>query len=899
MKKLVANYKLTQKIVLSIIIVLLLSFAVPVKSQAGLGGILLDPLFDLVGTFLDVITGALQAFLVDGEFNNSADSSGLNFYLADRNNFMDTVDTNYKEFKYSTGNGEAQVEISVDELDKGFFGNSTYAIPVMKYSPEKIFAGLIPALDINFVNPVDWGDSEMNERSITRTLHSTIASWYVALRNLAVVALMLVLVYVGIRIVISSTASDKAKYKQMLIDWLVALCILFCLHYIMTFTTTIVNEVTRAITGNASNGGNNVAVKVTGDDREVQFNTDLMGLIRFKMQAPNVTGKILYLILYLAMVIYTCMFTFYYLKRVLTIAFLTLISPLVAITYPIDKIKDGKAQAFDMWLKEYTFNALLQPFHLIIYSIFVGSAVDLAAKNPLFAIVALAFITPAEKILRKFFGFEKASTAGALGAVAGAAGGAALMNQMKSLMAPKKGGGGAGGSKGIRNKNSAEGSAPGIEDAFGNGSGGNNGGGDGGNSSNQTDDASARQAMLDNYDEGFGTDSYDPAEREAMAREAYQPEGEALRTNNELLDHFREMGYSDEDIADILPGMHGKGVGAWFDDDERTAGQYLGGIARAGASWAGNKIATSEAGQGAIRLGRTIAGGARSVRDMAAAKAHKAKELASSAAHKVGDLGRTYIPKPIRNSAGTLARAAGNTAVRAAKATGHAALGVGNVALQSGLAVGGAALKAAPGAILGMAAGIASDEIGDIPKYTLAGAALSSTIGSSAVAQAGSFIANAYREGSGGSYEAAIKDRQKAYIENNEELYKQKFPNASKKELKERLEQGAYYDSVGIEGKDTLKAVKMEAKIKQEMMQQQGVAEEEAAKRAQAQTAAIMKEVKDYSAKDLRDADVVSGLRTDLSKRLESQGLRGNEKTRTVDMIVKQMKSVRGVDNDY
>lgn len=895
MKKLVANYKLTQKIVLSIIIVLLLSFAVPVKSQAGLGGILLDPLFDLVGTFLDVITGALQAFLVDGEFNNSADSSGLNFYLADRNDFMDKVDTNYKEFKYSTGNGEAQVEISVDELDKGFFGNSTYAIPVMKYSPEKIFAGLIPALDINFVNPVDWGDSEMNERSITRALHSTIASWYVALRNLAVVALMLVLVYVGIRIVISSTASDKAKYKQMLIDWLVALCILFCLHYIMTFTTTIVNEVTRAITGSASSGGNNVAVKVTGDDREVQFNTDLMGLIRFKMQAPNVTGKILYLILYLAMVIYTCMFTFYYLKRVLTIAFLTLISPLVAITYPIDKIKDGKAQAFDMWLKEYTFNALLQPFHLIIYSIFVGSAVDLAAKNPLFAVVALAFITPAEKILRKFFGFEKASTAGALGAVAGAAGGAALMNQMKSLMAPKKSGGGAGGSKGIRNKNSTEGSAPGVEDAFSNGSSGNSENGE----NDEGSQDSVQRRTLDSYNEGFRTDNYDPAEREAMAREAYQPEGEALHTNNELLDHFREMGYSDEDIADILPGMHGKGVGAWFDDDERTAGQYLGGIARAGVSWAGNKIATSEAGKGAIRLGRTIAGGARSVRDMAAAKAHKAKELTSSAAHKVGDLGRTYIPKPIRNSAGTLARAAGNTAVRAAKATGHAALGVGNVALQSGLALGKAAIKAAPGAAIGLAAGIASDEIGDITKYTLAGSALSSTIGSSAVMQAGSFMSNQYREGSGTNYEAAIKDRQKAYVENNEELYKQKFPNASKKELKERLEQGAYYDSVGIEGKDTLKAVKMESKIKREMMEQQGVAEEEATKRAQAQTAAIMKEVKDYSAKDLRDADVVSGLRTDLSKRLESQGLRGNEKTRTVDMIVKQMKSVRGVDNDY
>ena len=343
MKKLMANHKLTQKIFLSIIVVLLLSFTVPIKSQAGLGGILLDPLFDLLGTLLDVVTGALQAFLIDGEFNNSADSSGLNFYLADKDDFMSKVDTEYKEFKYHTGNGEAKVSISEDELDKSIFGNSTYAIPVMKYSPEKIFAGRIPALDINFVNPTDWNEKEMNERSITMALHSTIASWYVSLRNLAVVALMLVLVYVGIRIVISSTASDKAKYKQMLVDWVVALCILFCLHYIMTFTTTIVNEVTRAIVGSEEGNGNNVAVEVSDGTK---FNTDLMGLMRFRMQAPNVTGKILYLILYLAMVIYTCMFTFYYLKRVLTIAFLTLISPLVAITYPIDKIKDRKSASF-------------------------------------------------------------------------------------------------------------------------------------------------------------------------------------------------------------------------------------------------------------------------------------------------------------------------------------------------------------------------------------------------------------------------------------------------------------------------------------------------------------------------------------------------------------------------
>lgn len=771
----------------------------------------------------------------------------------------------------------------------------------MRYSPEKIFSGKIPALDINFVDPVDWENDDMNERSITQALHSTIASWYVSLRNLAVVALMLVLVYVGIRIVISSTASDKAKYKQMLIDWLVALCILFCLHYIMTFTTTIVNEITGAITGAQDTNGNNVAVKVEGDsDSTVEFNTDLMGLIRFKMQAPNVSGKILYLILYLAMVIYTFMFTFYYLKRVLTIAFLTLISPLVAMTYPIDKIRDGKAQAFDMWLKEYVFNALLQPFHLIIYSIFVGSAIDLAAKNPLFAIVALAFITPAEKILRKFFGFEKASTAGALGAVASAAGGAAVMNHMRNLMAPKKGAGG-GGSKGIKTKNKPEGSAPSLEDAFGNGSG--EGGNPEENSSGGPNINLQDTDFRDNSTVIRGGNQETASDDELPA--AASTAGMHMQNGLWVPDSVSRPSASPEPTPPSEPpdsgsdDIHLKDTAfEWSDNDTRGAGAYLGGIARAGASWAGNRIANSAAGQGAIRFGRTVAGNARSVRDMAAARARQVGALASAGAHKVGDFGRAYIPKPIRNSAGTLAKAAGHAAVGAAKAAGHAALGVGNVALQTGKAAGKAALKAAPGAILGMAAGIASDELGDIGKYTLAGAALSSTIGSGAVAQAGSFVADSYRQGAGRSYEAALKQRKESYVQDNEELYRQKYPEASKKELKAKLEQGAYYDSIGIEGKDTLKAVKLEDKIKKEMAQA-GVAEEEANKRAQAQTAAIMKEVKDYSAKDLREESTVRDLRTDLSKRLESQGLTGNEKMKTVDMIVREMKSVRGVKNDF
>ena len=80
--------------------------------------------------------------------------------------------------------------------------------------------------------------------------------------------------------------------------------------------------------------------------------------------------------------------------------FLTIIAPLVALTYPIDKMNDGKAQAFNAWFKEYIFNLLIQPMHLIIYTVLVGSAMEFASKNIIYVVVCLGFMVPAEKLLR-------------------------------------------------------------------------------------------------------------------------------------------------------------------------------------------------------------------------------------------------------------------------------------------------------------------------------------------------------------------------------------------------------------------------------------------------------------------------------------------------------------------
>ena len=47
--------------------------------------------------------------------------------------------------------------------------------------------------------------------------------------------------------------------------------------------------------------------------------------------------------------------------------FLILIGPISCITYPIDKISDGKAQAFNKWFSEFMSEVLIQPFHLLLY----------------------------------------------------------------------------------------------------------------------------------------------------------------------------------------------------------------------------------------------------------------------------------------------------------------------------------------------------------------------------------------------------------------------------------------------------------------------------------------------------------------------------------------------------
>lgn len=312
-------------------------------------------------------------------------------------------------------------------------------------------------------------------------LRKTVSQWYNALRNICIVLMLSVLVYIGIRMLLSTVASDKAKYLEMLKDWLIGLCLLFLMHYIMAFSVMIVEKLTDVVKTSVDENGYAVVIPADDDVKEaieeigqtetiaegpngneyLTWPTNLMGSFRIQLQMEQYGAEYVGLsICFLMLCLFTLYFTITYLRRVLHLAFLTLIAPMVALTYCIDKLNDGKAQGFDKWFKEYIFNLLIQPMHLLLYYILVTSAFEFASTNAIYSIVAIGFMIPAEKLLRGLFGFEKAQTAPAMGP-AGALMASTALNHM--LNRGKKGGE-KGGSGKDGSSNSDSGNIPSAED---------------------------------------------------------------------------------------------------------------------------------------------------------------------------------------------------------------------------------------------------------------------------------------------------------------------------------------------------------------------------------------------------------------------------------------------------
>lgn len=270
-------------------------------------------------------------------------------------------------------------------------------------SPQDILFDKLEITDVNFFSFTRADGSELSAGVLT--IRQNIAIWYYALRNLAIGILLAVLVYVGIRMAISTVASEQAKYKTMLRDWVVSFVLVFLLQYIIAFTL------------NANNALVSIMETAMGRATDTSIFSDVMDT--FALQGVNPISFTMGFgsaIAFCILVGVTLSFLVFYIKRMLTLAFLVIISPIVTITYAIDKMGDNQSQALNKWIKEFVYTVLIQPFQCLIYIVFATTALDLMQDKTLGAAILgcimLLFIHQAEHIVRGIFSFEHAHNLG-------------------------------------------------------------------------------------------------------------------------------------------------------------------------------------------------------------------------------------------------------------------------------------------------------------------------------------------------------------------------------------------------------------------------------------------------------------------------------------------------------
>lgn len=265
---------------------------------------------------------------------------------------------------------------------------------------ENIVFGNYYMLNANpFKNTTTGGVTDISGASVASgngmdLIKENVSQWYYVMQVIALAIGLVTLIYIGIRMAISTVASDQAKYKKMLIGWVQSIALIFLLPYIMR-ALNYLNEVLLDFACVIRDG-------IGGES----FEKHIVEVIGGKIDETGGAELAAYAISYIILMFAEIKFLFLYLKRVFSVLFLTIIAPLISITYSIDKAGDGRAQAFSKWFEEYIVNMLVQPMQAFIYLVFVYSATEIAKAAPIVGIVFLFSLTRAEKIVRIIFNIK-------------------------------------------------------------------------------------------------------------------------------------------------------------------------------------------------------------------------------------------------------------------------------------------------------------------------------------------------------------------------------------------------------------------------------------------------------------------------------------------------------------
>ncbi len=257
----------------------------------------------------------------------------------------------------------------------------------------------------NFKEPYEYtignkiGDNNYKKKiksgnTVEISIRKSVAKYYYILRLIAMALSLVILIYVGIRMALSTISSDKAKYKGMLIAWIESIVLLFAMQYIISFI----------ISAGKLFGDLMYSLRCIMDaSGELSFETEILAMMDVGLLQYTGWSYVGYSIAFWFLIYVQTKFFLMYFKRVITVGFLILISPIITITYPIDKVGDGKAQGFTIWSHELILNVLIQPIQALIYLVFMYTAGEIAKISMWVALAFLLGLTKFEKIILQLF----------------------------------------------------------------------------------------------------------------------------------------------------------------------------------------------------------------------------------------------------------------------------------------------------------------------------------------------------------------------------------------------------------------------------------------------------------------------------------------------------------------
>jgi len=301
----------------------------------------------------------------------------------------------------------------------------------------------VSKLDIDFFTNanMDVNNEEMKLDSPLKSIMGNVVNkLYVFFRNFVIVFYLVMLVYIGLKIILTSTAERKANYKSILMAWVMGVAMLVFFPYVMKYAIKLNSALCQMIGEQQMKEPRKIeglANKLYGKDEFVSH----MLLSGETLENGNAMLNVRYygaknwnlplLIVYFIFIGQLIAILIMYYKRVFMIGFLISIFPIVVAIYPLNKIGDIRMNPFGQWLKEFLVNVFVQSFHAATYRVIVKIGVDAYANsnNWLFLIISVLFLFEGEKLIRAIFNAK--SSANTIGDMAVA--GAFAMKMMKNV----------------------------------------------------------------------------------------------------------------------------------------------------------------------------------------------------------------------------------------------------------------------------------------------------------------------------------------------------------------------------------------------------------------------------------------------------------------------------------